>query len=155
MGQSGKLGVKKRIKMFFGEFEYKIDEKGRVPIPPRFRRELKEGVVLTPGIEKCITAYPLSEWKKLAATLTTGSVTRSKSRRLNRAIFATAFSLNIDGQGRIALPIPLRQSAGIEDEIIIAGANTYLELWNKEQWEAEKAISQEQTWQIIESLEKH
>jgi len=50
--------------MFFGEFEYKIDEKGRVPIPPRFRRELKDGVVLTPGIEKCITAYSLPEWKK-------------------------------------------------------------------------------------------
>ena len=141
--------------MFFGEFEYKIDEKGRVPIPPKFRRELKEGVVLTPGIEKCITAYPLSEWKKLAATLTTGSVTRSKLRRLNRAIFATAFSLNIDGQHRIGLPIPLRQYASIEDEVIIAGANNYLELWNKEQWEAEKAISQEQTWQIIESLERH
>ena len=141
--------------MFFGEFEYKIDEKGRVPIPPRFRRELKEGVVLTPGVERCLTAYPLSEWKKLAATLTTGSVTRSKLRRLNRAIFATAFSLNIDGQGRIALPIPLRQYAGIEDEVVIAGANNYLELWNKEQWEAEKAISQEQTWQIIESLEKN
>ena len=141
--------------MFFGEFEYRIDEKGRVPIPPRFRRELKEGVVLTPGIENCITAYPLSEWKKLAATLTTGSVTRSKLRRLNRATFATAFSLNVDGQGRIALPIPLRQYANIEEEVVIAGANNYLELWNKEQWEAEKAISQEQTWQIIESLEKH
>ena len=141
--------------MFFGEFEYRIDEKGRMPIPPRFRRELKEGVVLTPGVEKCITAYALSEWKKLAATLTTGSVTRSKLRRLSRAIFATAFSLNIDRQGRIALPIPLRQYAGIEDEIVIAGANNYLELWNKEQWEAEKAISQEQTWQIIESLERH
>ena len=50
--------------MFFGEFEYKIDEKGRVPTPPRFRIESKKGVVLTPGIEKCITTYPLSEWKK-------------------------------------------------------------------------------------------
>ena len=141
--------------MFFGEFEYRIDEKGRMPIPPKFRRELKEGVVLTPGVEKCITVYALSEWKKLAATLTTGSVTLSKLRRLNRAIFATAFSLNIDGQGRIALPIRLRQYAGIEDEVVIAGANNYLELWNKEQWEAERAISQEQTWQIIESLERH
>jgi MraZ protein len=139
--------------MFLGEFDYRIDEKGRVPIPPKFRRELKDGVVLTQGVEQCITAYPLSEWKKLAASLTTGSVTRSKLRRLNRAIFAIAFSLNIDGQGRIALPIPLRQYAGIEYEVVIAGANNYLELWNKEQWEAEKAISQEQTWQIIESLE--
>ncbi len=141
--------------MFLGEFEYKIEEKGRVPIPPRFRSELEEGVVLTPGVEKCIVVYPLSEWEKLVADLTTGSVARSKLRRLNRAIFATAFSLNIDGQGRIALPVPLREHAGIEDEVVVAGANTYLELWNKEQWEAEKAISQEQAWQIIESLERH
>ena len=141
--------------MFFGEFEYKIDEKGRVPVPPKFRQELKYGVVLTPGIEKCITAYPLPEWKKLAATLTTGSVTPSKLRRLNRAVFATAFSLNIDGQGRIALPIPLRDYAKIEDEVVIAGANNYLELWNKVHWEEEKAISREQVWQIIESLERH
>jgi len=141
--------------MFFGEFEYKVDEKGRVPIPPRFRRELKEGVILTPGIERCIHVYPPSEWKKLATTLTTTSVTLSKMRKLNRAIFATAFSIRIDGQGRIALPISLRQYAGIEDEVVIAGVNNYLELWNKEQWESEKAISQEQVWQIIESLERH
>ena len=139
--------------MFLGEFDYRIDEKGRVLIPPKFRRELKEGVVLTPGVEKCINIYSLSEFKKLAATLTTGSVTRSKLRKLNRAIFATAFTLNFDGQGRIALPILLREYASIEDEAVVAGANTYLELWSKEQWESEKAISQEQAWQIIESLE--
>jgi MraZ protein len=141
--------------MFFGEFEYKIDQKGRVPIPPKFRRELREGMVLTPGVEKCIVAYPLSEWKKLATTLTSRSVTPSKLRRLNRAIFAIAFSTNIDGQGRIALPIPLREYAEIVDEVIIAGANTYLELWNNVHWEEEKASSQEQAWQIIESLERH
>ena len=140
--------------MFFGEFEYKIDEKGRVPIPPKFRRELREGVILAPGIEKCITVYPLPEWKKLAETLTSSSVTLSKLRRLNRAIFATAFSISLDGQGRIALPIPLRQYAEIVDEVIIAGANNYLELWNKVHWEEEKAVSQEQAWQIIESLER-
>ena len=140
--------------MFFGEFEYKIDEKGRVPIPPKFVRELREGLVLMPGIEKCIVAYPLAEWKKLATTLTTGSIAPSKLRKLNRAIFATAFNVNIDGQRRIVLPAPLREYAEIVDEVIIAGANTYLELWNKEQWEEEKSISQEQAGQIIESLEK-
>ena len=141
--------------MFFGEFEYKIDQKGRVPLPPRFRRELKDGVVLMPGVEKCIWAYPLTEWKKLAASLTTGSFIPSKLRRLNRAIFATAFYLSIDGQGRIALPIPLREYAEIVDEVVIAGANTYLEIWNIVLWEEEKAVSQEQAWQIIESLERH
>ena len=140
--------------MFFGEFEYRIDEKGRIPVPPKFRSELREGVVLTPGVEKCINAYPLSEWKKLAETLTTGSITPSKLRKLNRAIFATAFSLNLDGQGRMALPHHLREHAAITDEAVITGANNYFELWNKERWEEERTISQEQAWQIIESLEK-
>ena len=141
--------------MFLGEFEYRIDEKGRVLIPPRFRRELRGGMILAPGVERCIVASPLAEWKKLADDLTTASVPRSKLRRLNRAIFATAFTLNMDGQGRIALPPPLREYAGIEDEAVVAGVNTYLEVWNKEQWETEKTISQEQAWQDIESLERH
>jgi len=141
--------------VFFGEFDYKIDEKGRVPLPPRFRGVLKDGVALSPGAEKCINVYPISEWKKLAAALTAGSLTQSKLRRLNRAMFATAFTAVIDGQGRIALPAPLREYAGIGDDVVIAGANTYLEMWNKDLWEEEKAISQEQAWQIIESLERH
>ena len=140
--------------MFLGEFEYKIDDKGRVPIPPKFRRELREGLILIPGPEKCIVAYTPAEWKKLAESLTTGSVTPNKMRRLNRAIFATAFNLNIDGQGRIALPVTLRQYAGIDDDVVIAGANTCLELWSKELWAIEKATSQEQAWQIIESMER-
>ncbi len=139
--------------MFLGEFEYKIDEKGRVPVPPKFRRELKDGVILSPGPEKCIVLYTPAEWRKLAAKLTGGPVVRAKLRKLNRALFSTAFSLFIDGQGRIALPVPLRDYAQIDNEVVIAGANTYIELWDKEQWEAEKAASQEQAWQIIESLE--
>jgi MraZ protein len=139
--------------MFYGEYDYKIDEKGRVPIPPRFRGALKDGVVLTPGAERCITAYTVPEWRKLSATLTGSAVTRSKMRRLSRAIFATAFSTRIDNQGRIPIPAPLREHAGMTDDVVIAGANTYLEIWDKVLWEEEKRISQEQAWQIIESLE--
>jgi len=139
--------------MFLGEFEYKIDEKGRVPVPPSFRRELEEGLILTQGAETCIVAYPFSEWKKLADSLTASSASPSKLRRLNRFLFATAFSLNLDGQGRIALPVPLREYAGIRDVAVIVGANTYFELWKKDQWQSEKTISREQVWQIIESLE--
>lgn len=140
--------------MFFGEFEYRVDEKGRVPLPAQFRREIKEGmVVLAQGVEGCITAYPVPEWKKLAAALTSTSVTRSKLRKLNRALFGTAFRVQIDAQGRVTLPASLREYAGIEDDVAIIGANNCIELWNLGQWAAEKADSWEQAWQIIESLE--
>jgi len=140
--------------MFFGEFEYKIDEKGRVPIPPKFRGLLKAGVVLSPGVEGCITVYPLNEWKKLADTLTTGSLSPSKLRMLKRAVFATAFSVKLDGQGRIALPTPLKLHAEIVSEVVMIGANNYLELWNKIRWEEEKAMGREKAWLLFEGLEK-
>jgi MraZ protein len=140
--------------MFFGEFEYKIDEKGRVPIPPKFRGLLKAGVVLAPGVEGCITAYPLTEWQKLADSLTAGSISPSKLRMLNRAVFATAYHLKIDAQGRIPLPAPLKLHAEIINEVVIIGANSYLELWNKVRWEEEKAMDQEQAWQLLEGVEK-
>ncbi|MCK4273509.1 MAG: division/cell wall cluster transcriptional repressor MraZ [Dehalococcoidales bacterium] len=139
--------------MFYGEFDYKIDEKGRVPLPPKFRNALKDGVVLTPGVEKCITVYTVPEWRKLSTTLTNSPLSRSKMRKLSRALFATAFSTRIDNQGRVAIPAPLREHAEIVDEVVVAGSNTYLEIWNKILWEEEKDISQEQAWQIIESLE--
>ncbi len=139
--------------MFYGEFDYKIDEKGRVPLPPKFRSALKDGVVLSPGAEKCITVYTVPEWRKLSTTLTNSPISRSKMRKLSRALFATAFSTKIDGQGRVAIPAPLREHAEIVDEVTIVGANTYLEIWNNIHWEEEKEVSQEQAWQIIESLE--
>ena len=123
--------------MFYGEFDYKIDEKGRVPLPPKFRNALKDGVVLTPGAEKCITVYTVPEWRKLSTTLTNSPISRSKMRKLSRALFATAFSTKIDGQGRVALPAPLREHAEIVDEVVVAGSNTYLEIWNKILWEEE------------------
>ncbi len=143
--------------MFIGEFEYRVDEKGRVPVPPKFRTEelKKDGMVLCPGMEKCINIYPMSEWKKLADSLTSGPIIPAKLRKLNRAIFATAFNTEMDAQGRIMIPSQLRQFAGLNEEVVIAGTNTYVELWSKEQWEQEKSSSQAEAWQIIETLERH
>jgi MraZ protein len=141
--------------MFFGEFEYKIDEKGRVPIPPKFRPALRDGVMLAQGAEKCITVYPLPEWKKLADTLTSSSLTPGKLRRLKRALFATAFHLKMDGQGRLALPVSLRLYSEIVDDVTVIGVNNYLEMWSKANWSEERSSSQEQAWQIVESLERH
>ena len=142
--------------MFTGEFEYRVDEKGRVPIPPKFRTEelKKEGVVLCPGMEKCITIYPVSEWKKLADSLTAAPIIPSKIRKLNRAIFATSFNIEIDSQGRIMVPAQLRQYAGLNEEVVMAGVNTYVELWSKEQWDKEIANNREEAFHIIDTWEQ-
>lgn len=139
--------------MFFEEYEYKVDAKGRIPLPPKFRHEFREGVILTRGAEKCISVYPIAEWGRLANSLAAQALTPSKLRRLNRIIFGAAFSLMLDAQGRVALPTPLRQYAEIGDTAIIVGANTCMEIWDKKLWNIEKKSAEEQLWQIIESLE--
>jgi len=139
--------------MFFGEYPYKVDEKGRVPLPPKFRREMREGVILAKGMgEKCIAIYPVAEWKRMSEKLAEKAVTPANLRKLNRAIFGSAFSASFDGQGRIKLPDPLRDYATIADTAIVVGANTRVELWSDEGWKAEKPSSEEQASQIIESL---
>lgn len=141
--------------MFFGEFQYRVDDKGRVPLPPRFRLDLKDGLVVIPGAEKCLTVYSLPEWQKLSASLSgAGAITPAKMRRLNRAIFATAFNLELDRQWRITLPAQLREYAGITTDVVVAGVNTCLEMWSKKLWDEEKMAANEQRWQIIESLER-
>jgi len=138
--------------MFFGEHPYRVDEKGRVPLPPKFRREMKEGVVLTKGMEKCIAVYPIAEWKRLSDSLAAKAVTPANLRKLNRAIFGSAFSASFDGQGRITLPFALREYAEIGDTAIVVGANASVELWGEDEWKAEKQSAEEQASQIIESF---
>lgn len=141
--------------MFLGSYEYRIDAKGRVPLPPKFREKLKQGLVLSHGLEKCITIYPISEWMKLAESSSSATPSRSKERRINRFKFATAFSLEPDAQGRIALPIPLRQYAEIGENVVIIGANNYAEIWSEKNWINECDLMEREAWQISESMEDH
>ena len=138
--------------MFFGEYQYKVDEKGRLPLPPKFRRDMKEAAILTRGSEKCVAVYPLAEWKRLADSLAAKTVTSANLRKLNRAIFGSAFSVSFDKQGRITLPFPLRGYAEIGDTVVVVGANQYVELWSEKAWKEEKESAEEQATQIMESL---
>jgi MraZ protein len=140
--------------MFSGEYEYKIDSKGRVSIPPKLRSQFADGIVLNKGVDNCIDVYPQSTWKESVAQLQPLFATMNeKSRRGKRILFANAFTTELDEQGRVMLPPALRQHANIQDTLVIAGVNNRLEIWSKESWDAEQALMKEQAWQIFESME--
>jgi MraZ protein len=141
--------------MFLGEFEYRLDEKGRMPFPPKFRPYFKDGIIVAPSPEKCLSVYTIAEWKKMADSLASGGLSPSKLRKINRALFATAFHTSLDGQGRVSLPPKLREYAGLGEDIIVVGTNNMIELWDKAAWETEKSADLADAWQIIESLETH
>jgi MraZ protein len=140
--------------MFLGTYEYKIDEKGRTPLPPRFRDDLRQGMVMTQGLEKCITVYPLEEWQNISDKMAAQSINRSKARRIGRFTFAAAFMAELDAQGRVAIPTSLRKYAGIDDVAVVAGVNTYFEVWSQENWEAENDLMENEAWQISEGIEE-
>lgn len=139
--------------MFLGQYEYKVDAKGRLPIPPKFRQEFREGLVLSRGPETCIEVRRNADFQKLADSLASQAVTHSRMRMLNRSIFGSANDLLLDGQGRISLPASLRQYAQIEDIAAIVGVNDHIELWNPVLWNKERESSEGQMLEIMESLE--
>lgn len=139
--------------MFLGEYEHNIDQKGRIAIPARLREAFAHGIVLSRGFEKCIVVYPLSEWNKVAEKLAALPVTQSKVRRINRSTFANAFQLDLDGQGRVLVPTPLREYASINGDAVVVGVNNYLEIWSRDNWAAESATMDEEAWQTAESVE--
>ncbi len=140
--------------MFWGTNEYRLDGKARLPLPVRYREELRPGLVLTQGVDGQIWLFPMAEWERMAAEKASPAFSPEKLRRRNRVFFANSFPQDLDNQGRIALPSTLRQVADIKDEVVVSGAGSYLEIWSKERWLSEKSRMDEQAWQIAEATER-
>lgn len=140
--------------MFLGEYEHKIDPKGRIVIPPKFRGYFAEGIVLAKGFERYISAYPPPAWKEFSESFNTLPPGRSKSRQIYRFLFGSAYSLELDEQGRVVLPPRLRQHAEIKETAILVGVKDHFEIWSKELWEEEEGDVAAEARQIAESMER-
>ncbi|MEX1018331.1 MAG: division/cell wall cluster transcriptional repressor MraZ [Litorilinea sp.] len=128
--------------MFLGEFGHSLDSKGRVTIPAKFRDQLAPGLVVTRSpLDRCLLLMPQSKWDDVAATISALPLADARSALLRRAIFSAAEDLKPDKQGRILISQRLREYAQIETELIIAGVNTFVELWNPAAWD-QKVIQQ-------------
>ena len=140
--------------MFYGTYEHKVDSKGRMPIPARFRRALRGALILTKLADQCIVAYPPGEWEKLGKSLEgQAAIDRAKTRKLKRVIFGNAFSADLDEQGRVLLPPMLRQKAGIGDAVTIVGMDNYFEVWDQAARAKEDPQLEQDAWTLIESQE--
>lgn len=120
--------------MFLGEYSHALDPKGRLTIPARFRAELEEGVVIIRGYEPCLILYPLAAWRRLAERAAQLPATSAAARSYNRLTFGGAHETTLDRMGRVLLPAFLRDYAEIQEEAIVVGVNTVLELWSPPRW---------------------
>ncbi len=121
-------------KMFLGEFEHTIDEKGRITIPAKWRGRFATGVVVTKGIDSCLWLFPQDAFKSLSDKVSSLPLTDTRARDFRRQMFSGASDMEPDKQGRINLPNYLREYAEIDKQAIITGLNNYCEIWNPETW---------------------
>ena len=120
--------------MFLGTHEPKLDEKGRIILPARFRDELSNGLVITKGQERCLYVFPQSEFVNITETLRQAPVTQKAARDYSRVMFAGAHDEIPDRQGRVTIPQSLREYASLEKECVVIGANTRVEIWDSKAW---------------------
>ena len=119
-----------------GEYTHSIDAKGRVILPADFRQELGVSFIITKGLDGSLFLFPQAAWDEFAAKLRTLSIADPNARAFARFFIAGARTLERDKQGRFLVPANLRTYAniGLKQDVILTGADTRIEVWDKEKW---------------------
>ncbi len=125
--------------MFLGTHRPRLDEKGRLFLPAKYRDELAAGLVITKGQERCLYVFPAAEFQQLTEALRPGPGAAKVLRDYSRLFFASASDETPDKQGRVTIPQALREYAALVKDCVVIGANTRLEIWAAAAWEAYEA----------------
>ncbi len=139
--------------MFIGEYKHLIDEKGRLAIPSKFRNSFKKGAIVTKGIDQCLFIFGKKEWELLAKKIKALPISQSNPRAFSRQMLGGAMESDIDGQGRILVPMYLQEYAGLKKQTVIVGLYDRLEIWNEESWKRYKEKTEASSEDIAENLE--
>ena len=121
--------------MFMGEYNHTVDTKGRLIVPSKFREQLGDEFVVTKGLDGCLFVYSKSEWENIEEKFRNVPLTTKDARKFARFFFAGAASCEVDKQGRILLPVVLREYAGIEKNVVSVGVFNRVEIWDKDKWQ--------------------
>ena len=120
--------------MLLGQHEHSLDDKNRLTLPARLRELLGDRVVVTVGLDGCLEAYAQDEWSTQTGRIRDLDSLSREARLMRRHFFAQAVTAELDRQGRMVLPAPLLEAAGIEREVTIAGVHDHLEIWDRTRW---------------------
>ncbi len=121
--------------MLLGEHEHTIDDKNRLTLPAKFRQAFADGIVVTRGLDGCLYAYTRGDWDRLVESrLAVLDPLSREGRLMMRHFFSAAAEAELDKQGRVMLPAPLLESAGLGKEVTVAGVYDHLEIWSRGAW---------------------
>ncbi len=138
--------------MLIGEYTHTQDEKKRISLPAKFRKELGKKVVITHGLDNCLFLYTMKEWMVIADKLGNLSMGAADSRGFNRIMLAGAVEIDIDSNGRVLIPEFLREFAGLNSKVVFAGVHSRVEVWSEDKWKEYKKRILKSADQLAEKL---
>ena len=142
--------------MLIGEYIHTIDEKNRVSMPAKFRKELGKKIIITPGLGNCLFIFTAKEWEKVSRKLSDSdsdlSFLKADQRSFNRYMFARASEVEMDSIGRILVPEYLMEKIGLKNSAAIIGVKDRVEMWSEGAWSEQKEIISRQAEQLAEKL---
>jgi len=138
--------------MFIGEYKHNLDSKGRLAIPAKFRPQIKNGAVVTRGLDNCLFLYPKTAWLEIAKKLANLPISQSKARAFSRLMLGGAMEVDVDSQGRITLPEYLRKFSFLKKKAVVAGLYDRMEIWDEEKWNEYKTGAERESGAIAEAL---
>lgn len=121
--------------MLIGEYEHSLDAKGRLIMPSKLREDIGEKFIITKGLDGCLFAFSIEEWKIFEQKLRSLPISNKDARAFSRFFFAGAIDCEIDKQGRFLISSNLRDFAKLTKEVVIIGMDSRIEIWSKEKWQ--------------------
>ena len=138
--------------MLIGEYLHTLDDKKRISLPSKFRKEVGRKVVVTRGLDTCLFMFSEKAWEKIAEKVSNPPVGQADTRGMSRFLLAGAVETEVDGAGRILIPDFLKEFAGLKSRVILAGVSDRIEIWNEKTWEEYKHRIEKGADQMAQTL---
>jgi len=138
--------------MLIGQYEHTIDSKKRLSLPVKFRGELGCKIIVTRGVENCLSIYTETEWQQVASKLSALPISQAEARSFARIILSGAMEVVLDKLGRILLPEYLKEYAGLKKNVTICGLSNRIEIWDSEKWDAYRKNAEKGVEEIVSKL---
>lgn len=120
--------------MFLGTYEPKLDDKGRLILPAKYREQLAGGLVITRGQERCLYVFPATEFQEIFQKIRQAPLSSKQARDYTRLMLSGASDEIPDKQGRVTIPVALRQYAGLDRDLTVIGVGSRAEIWDTASW---------------------
>ncbi len=138
--------------MFLGEYSHNIDDKNRLAIPAKFRSDLKQGAVITRGLDNCLFLFTKKDWQNLVDKISQLPLTQANARSFSRMMLMGAMEVELDKLGRILIPDYLKQFATLKKQVVVGGVLNRIEIWDEAKWQTYKNKAESNVEEVAEGM---